>query len=246
MIMMVFFCTILVLTPSVLANTSQSHSTAITTIDDTYSIEEKITLTQTESIIEFFVQSDIKDLSVIINNTDIEFNKISDNLYQVNYSAGLDKEKTIVTISYSYPKKTTLEYSKEFLSNTSIFSITLDNQNIASYENIKTGTTILIHLPEEQDTSKSLNLFSTILIGLLVVLLIVTTTYSLRKRGNGEQRNRDVESSELLTTEKALLMNVLKEIEKKHRDKKISDETYEKLKSHYKQQTVDIMSSLED
>lgn len=247
MIMILSISIITVLTPlSVLANTNQSHSTAITTIDDTYSVEEKITLTQTNDIIEFFVQSDINDLSIIINNTDIDFIKISDNRYQVNYSTGLGQEKTILTLSYSVPKKTAMEYTKEFLSNTSLFTVTLDNQNIASFENVNMGTSILLQIPEEQDTSKSLNLFSTILIGLLVVLLIVTTTYSLRKRGNGNQRNRDVESSELLTTEKALLMNVLKEIEKKHRDKKISDETYEKLKSHYKQQTVDIMSNLED
>ncbi len=244
---MTFIVSLLIVSSnSSLANTIQNHSTAISTIDDTYSVEEKITLSQTSEIIDFYIQSDINDLSIYINNTDIDYSKISDNRYQVNYSSGLEKEKTILTITYSFSKNKAMEYSKEFLYNTSQFSVTLDNQNIASYENIIAGTSILIHFPEEQDTSKSLNLFSTILIGLLVVLLIVTTTYSLRKRGNGKQRNRGVESSELLTTEKALLMNVLKEVEKKHRDKKISDDTYQKLKSHYKQQTVDIMSSLED
>ena len=139
-----------------------------------------------------------------------------------------------------------MQFSKDIIYDTPLLTITLDNQNFASYENLDVDTSLLLNIPEQQDTSKSLNLFSTILIGLLVVLLIVTTMYGMRKRGNGKTRNRDVESSELLATEKALLMNVLKDIEKKHRDKKISDETYEKLKSFYKQQTVEIMSSLED
>lgn len=232
--------------PNTVATTINSHEIDITTIDDTYSVEEKITIEQTESIIQFYVQSGINDLSVIINNTDITVTETTENLYEINYSQGLDNEKTTITITYSYPKKASMQFTKEFIYNTTSSTITFDDQNIASYELVKSGTILNLEFPEQQDTSKSLNLFSTILIGLLIVLLLVTTMYGMKKRKNGQGRNRGIDSTELLATEKSLLMNVLKEIEKKHRDKKISDETYEKLKTHYKQQTVDIMSNLED
>jgi hypothetical protein len=55
-----------------------------------------------------------------------------------------------------------------------------------------------------------------------------------------------VESEETLTTKKALLLSLLKDVEKRHRSKDISDETYNKLKEEYKQQAVDVMKKLED
>ena len=39
---------------------------------------------------------------------------------------------------------------------------------------------------------------------------------------------------------------MLKDIEKQHRGKQISDETYTKLKSEYKQHAVTVMQKLED
>ena len=41
-------------------------------------------------------------------------------------------------------------------------------------------------------------------------------------------------------------MEVLKDIEKQHRAKKISDDTYHKLKDQYKQDAVETMKQLED
>jgi len=43
-----------------------------------------------------------------------------------------------------------------------------------------------------------------------------------------------------------LLLSILKDIEKKHRSKDISDETYHKLKDEYKQQAVEVMKKIED
>ena len=54
------------------------------------------------------------------------------------------------------------------------------------------------------------------------------------------------ESQELLTTKKTLYLAMLKDIEKQHRGKQISDETYTKLKSEYKQHAVTVMQKLED
>ena len=41
-------------------------------------------------------------------------------------------------------------------------------------------------------------------------------------------------------------MSLLKDIEKQHRAKKISDDTYNKIKEHYKNEAVDAMRRLED
>lgn len=232
--------------PTTIAHTVTEQEISITTIDDTYTVEEKVIIEQSQETISFFVQSGINDLSVIINNTNIDVTETGENEYQINYSKGLGQDSTTLIITYSYPEQSSKMFSKEFLYNTSTLTVTLDQRNLASYEGINKGQSLTLYLPDEQDATQSINLFTTILIGLLVVLLIVTTIYGLKKRKNGLKRKRDIDSSELLTTEKSLLMNLLKEIEKRHRDKKISDETYEKLKTHYKQQTVDIMSNLED
>ncbi len=231
--------------PTISAHSVEDHDVEITTIDETLSIEERILLKQQDnSNITFFVPTGATDLSIIINNTNIEASKISENMYQINYSDGLDTDQIEITLTYTHSEPS--PFSKEIIYDTASFKLTFDGKSISSLNSLNSDATISISLPEEQDTKTSLNLYTTILIALLVVLVIVTSAYGIKKRGNGVKRNRDVDSSELLTTEKALLMNVLKEIEKKHRDKKISDETYQKLKTHYKQQTVDIMSSLED
>ena len=41
-------------------------------------------------------------------------------------------------------------------------------------------------------------------------------------------------------------MQLLKDIEKRHRAKKISDDTYHKLKDHYKNEAVETMKKMED
>lgn len=239
---------LLCFTISIEAHSVTDHKIQISTITDTFAIDEKIVLQQKDNeSIDFFVPTDAIDISLIINNTDIDATKISDNLYQIsNITQGLNQSQIEITLTYTQPKDSPLTFSKEFVYDTASFTLIFDQKTITSVESLNEGSTLTINLPEEHDTKTSLNLYTTILIALLVVLVIVTSAYGIKKRGNGVKRNRDVDSTELLSTEKALLMNVLKEIEKKHRDHKISDETYQKLKTHYKQQTVDIMSSLED
>jgi hypothetical protein len=77
-------------------------------------------------------------------------------------------------------------------------------------------------------------------------LLGVTAIYSIKKQKPGKKRDTSTGSEEFLTTKKTLLMSILKEIEKQHRSKKISDDTYHKLKEQYKQDAVDAMKKLED
>ena len=239
--------TALFLIPVAGANTVTTHDVTITIIDDTYSFEEQISLTQDNESIFFSVPSEVNDVSVIINSTDITPKLNPSNHYEIEYPSGVDSNQTKIIISYTHPKQDgAINFEKEFTMYTDEYQVTFDDIQISSAEQINEGSVLSVILLEEQNAETELNLFTTILIALLVVLVIVTTAYGMRKRKNGVKRNRSVESSELLTTEKVLLMDVLKEIEKKHRDHRISDETYQKLKSHYKQQTVEIMSSLEE
>lgn len=235
--------------PTISATIATTHTVTITTIDDTYSVEEKLTFVQDNTTIQFSTYEDATDLYLIINNTEYTPKAVptSDYLYEINYTQGITQEQTTLLISYSYPKnEANQEFSKDFIYDTETFTLKFDQEQLTKSEQINKGSTITVQFPEKQDTAQSLNLYTTILIALLFVLLIVTTVYGFKKRKNVKKRNRETESTELLTTEKALLMSLLKEIEKKHRNHKISDETYEKLKTNYKQQTVDIMSNLED
>ncbi|MDG6219254.1 MAG: hypothetical protein QCI00_07420, partial [Candidatus Thermoplasmatota archaeon] len=224
-----------------------SHDVTITSIDDIFSVEEQLLIRQENATILFNVPSSASDVSVIINESDIPITPVDETTYRFNYSEGVQQNKTVMSLTYSYSKKdTVMIFEKEFNHDTTEFTITFDRQRVVSLEDINAGSIISIQIPEDQATRTSINVFTTILIVLLVVLVIVSTVYGFKKRKYDSQRNRNLESKEVLSIEKSLLMNVLKEIERKHRDQKISDETYQKLKSYYKQQTVEIMSNLED
>jgi len=66
------------------------------------------------------------------------------------------------------------------------------------------------------------------------------------RRQRRKKRVGIVDTPEALTTKKDLLLDLLKELEKRYRAKTISDETYTKLKEEYKAQAVDTMRRLED
>ena len=79
----------------------------------------------------------------------------------------------------------------------------------------------------------------------MVIILIASTLLLMRKQRTKAKKSI-VESDETLATKKALLLSVLKDIEKKHRSKDISDDTYNKLKEEYKQQAVEVMKKIDD
>ena len=83
---------LLCFTISIEAHSVTDHKIQISTITDTFVIDEKIVLQQKDNeSIDFFVPTDAIDISLIINNTDIGATKISDNLYQIlNITHGFD------------------------------------------------------------------------------------------------------------------------------------------------------------
>jgi hypothetical protein len=65
-----------------------------------------------------------------------------------------------------------------------------------------------------------------------------------------KQRTREtqkiIESEEILSNKKTLLLSLLKDLEKKYRAKELSEDTYNKLKDDFKQQAVNVMKKLDD
>ena len=66
------------------------------------------------------------------------------------------------------------------------------------------------------------------------------------RRRKTPKTSSDTESKEILEIKKALYLSMLKDIEKQHRGKQISDEAYSKIKNEYKQQAVTVMQKLEE
>jgi hypothetical protein len=105
-----------------------------------------------------------------------------------------------------------------------------------------------------EKTSKTIAVSSNIsiyhyIIVLLVIIIIIILIVSRRTSKTAvpsKKTELKTASEELLSTKKALLMEVLKDIEKKHRSKQISDDTYHKLKDKYKQEAVQAMKQLDD
>ena len=83
-------------------------------------------------------------------------------------------------------------------------------------------------------------------IALLSILAVVSTFYLIKKKKSSKIRKIVSESEEMLNAKKSLLVSVLKEIEKKHRSKQISDDSYHKLRELYKEQAVETIKKLDD
>jgi len=66
------------------------------------------------------------------------------------------------------------------------------------------------------------------------------------KQKSTKKKDMSSGSEEFLSTKKTLLMELLKDLEKQYRAKKISDDTYHKIKEQYKQEAVDTMKKLEN
>ena len=221
----------------------------ISEINQSYQIKEKITysLPQSNDTIyySFILPEPASDLKIYIENNVINNPIKNENTYSVNLSElNISTSEITVDINYFIPIETTM-FSKTFYYNTSKTEVLFENIKISTSTNQIALSTFQVKLTKLTDEA-SFNLYTIILILLLIVIIIVTSWYGFFKKKNGQTRKRSFESSELLTTEKKLLLDVLKEIEKMHRNQKISDDSYHKLKTPYKQQTVEIMSTLED
>ena len=226
---------------------TEDHEIVITTQDNTISIEERLTikseLNDTYTTISFWVQSGAEDVNFLINTNPVT-PTTSNNQYILDItSLNIAKNTTLqVTISYNLVKNIEI-FEKTVLRDTDSISVKFDENEIYTGQNLNKDAYFKIELYQPSETP--LSGYVIVIILLLVILIIVLTFYSFRK-----QKTKVVEtgseSEELLNTKKTLLMSVLKDIEKQHRSKQISDDTYHKLKEQYKQQAVETMKKIED
>lgn len=230
---------------------SSSHTIQLTAGESLIYVNEKIDIEPQDmesNITElfFWIPTDADDVQASVNNTIIPLTLSDDTVYQANLS-GIQQSSLIsksIDLTYTIPISLQ-QFSKTVLRNTSQLTISYDGDEIGSATNLAMDSSLSVSFPVESDAAL-FNVYTLTLTILLIILLLVSFVYGLRKKKNGKTRKRAFESQEMLSTEKTLLMDVLKNIEKLHRSEKLSDDTYHKLKGYYKQQTVEIMSQMED
>lgn len=227
---------------------TKTHEIVIKTEDDAISVEESLTIqgesNETYETIKFWVQSEAEDINILVNNNPLSYTSI-DNEYTCNISSFNITTDTLIqaTISYTISKDIE-EFKKEIVRNTTSISVEFDENEIFSGENLLSGASFTLRLYKPTETP--LSWYIIVFIVLLVILLIVSTLYLFKKQRSLKIKDIAGESEDLLNTKKMLLMSLLKDIEKQHRSKKISDDTYHKLRGQYKQQAVETMKKLED
>jgi hypothetical protein len=175
---------------------------------------------------------------------------IDDTSYEINLSENnilfTQSDNIVLQLSYFLPTNTET-FQKTILYDTTYLSVEFNDrtiyqgENLLFNENIKNSLFLTLYRP----TEAPFNLTTLIIIFSLVVIVILIMLILVRKNRKPAV-STEGESQELLTTKKALYLAMLKDIEKQHRGKQISDETYTKLKSEYKQHAVIVMQKLQN
>jgi uncharacterized protein YhhL (DUF1145 family) len=221
-------------------------------------VDESIKMTNTgaENVtsLRFWVQQNAQDTTIIERQSGRELIPlITGNIRTCNLSAANltipTGESLTVTVTYFLP--TTEQY---FLQ-----TLMYDTDSLSVV--YKDGTTELTlfqgeHLVYRADVTNSLQirlykpteapLNISILIIVFLIVLIVLASLLLLLRKQRTKKTKAAESEETLSTKKALLLSLLKDLEKQYRAHSISDETYTKLKEEYKADAVDAMKKLDD
>jgi hypothetical protein len=221
----------------------------ITTQNERLFIEENINLkvnsNEIYKTVNFWISSNAKQVKFLFNNYEIDTVIISDNNYTVNISSFNISQNSIINfkLQYYYDKSIN-EFEKYSIYNISFLELNFDKDKIFSGYDISPKTNII--LPLYKLSEAPINVYIFVSIFLFILLVLLTAYYILRRQKTTHIKNISGESKELLSTKKLLLMSVLKQLEKEYRAKKISDDTYNKLRDFYKKEAVESMKKLED
>jgi len=233
-------------------NTSTYVINIATNEDDSFSVTESLTVDVTSSnTLVFWIQDGATNVSILINSETIEPESIVGNSYSCNTS-GLD----IASIQVTYIlDESTSGFVKTFQYNTTSITISFDGREIYTGSSITAGSSLNVTL-QKPVTSVKTETFTTtkyevptwyyLIIVVLIILVLLSFVFPSKKQKTTKKKETTTGSEELLSTKKTLLMEILKDIEKQHRAKQISDDTYHKLKEQYKQEAVEAMKKLED
>ncbi len=224
-------------------STAVSHDINISLNDSIYNVYE-IVLLKIDNLenITCWIPGDAENVFISINDQEISYTT-NGNIYLLNLSGFNISDKIHMSVSYILPY-TSESFNKEFIRPTENLSVKLDDVYIIKNGFFSNGSNI--HIPLSHLETAAISWYVVSLLLLLFVLIVVVIVYALHRQKLSSVKDRAWKSQDVLETEKDLLFNLLKEIEKRYRSRKISDETYNKLKSYYKQRTVEIMKDLED
>jgi len=247
LMLMILAC---LLTTCTLASGTQTIDISITSSGTGLLVTEEIQYThdQEEPLqhFSFWADTEATEVQIILVGSNTPIPRINNgNIYTANLTTGnlslTQGEQASYQITYHLPALET--FNKVLQRETTSLTVTYKTKELYQGEDLLQDSRhhIRLYLP----TEAPLNSVFIGLVVILVVLLMFMVLLFIRKQ---RQRTRKIlnESQELLTTKKALLLSILKDIEKQHRSKDISDDTYSKLKEEYKQDAVEVMKQLDD
>ena len=236
---------------------SNSHEIIITSNEDGYLVEETITLASSETDehfqnIVFWIKNG-NNVNIVIDGNETtptsEGYEYTINVTSMNIKTN---QNPVISITYIINKDAEF-FNKEIKRPTSSLTVTYDNVIIYSSEDLTVGNSFDLSLikqtetiTETQEVEAPATIYYAIIVILVILLIALLSTKSKKKQSPSKVKESANVSEELLNTKKFLLMGVLKEIEKQHRAKDISDDTYHKLRDQYKQEAVIAMKQLED
>jgi hypothetical protein len=238
---------IMIITGSTILVDGEKIDIDIQTDDDGINIIEKYLFEVTdEDIISFWIQSGHSNVVITIDGSDIT-PAINNNIYYVNITEFDITSNDIIQVMYNLDRYT-YEFEKILQYDTNLITISFDENEIYSGKNLSVGGYINIALQKQVAVQnvEEIPFWMFIIVIILAILLIIVFINSVTKQKSTTKKETIGGSKELLTTKKVLLMEILKEIEKRHRSKQISDDTYNKLKDEYKRDAVEAMKHLED
>lgn len=229
---------------------SKNHTIKIESNNDYLTMEESISLDLTEtnySELSFWIMDDASSVKISVNDNKIDKIITNENIYTCNISNLSIDTTDPLSVNINYRLESSIEdsgFEKILQRDTNKVSVTYDSENIYSATNLKENSKFTVQLIKYEE--ETFSILTIVAVFLIVILLIVFTAYFLKKQKIIKKKHALSDSEEYLFTKKTLLMQLLKDIEKRHRAKKISDDTYNKLKDHYKNEAVETMKKMED
>lgn len=230
---------------------TEQYSIALSTSEKGLLVEENILFKnngiENATSVRLWIQQDNKDVQIrAIESGEYLTPIVTDRIRNCKLSKYnltlLPGETLDLELTYTLPTDTE-NFEKTVLYDTASLFVTFNDEQLYQVQDVQSESSFSLRL--YKPTEAPLSITYIIIIFILVVILITSTLLLLRKQRSRAKR-LIVESKEILDTKKALLLSLLKDLEKQHRSKIVSDDTYNKLKDEYKQQAVAVMKKLED
>ena len=225
------------------------HDINILKQNDKILIEENIKFqantNESNKQIIFWISELAQEIQFKFFENEIAFSYLENNNYSVNISSYNLSNNSILNLNINYYiEEDYTEFKKITTYDTNKLSIQFNDENIFEANHLSHKSEILISLYTPTEAPISIYIFISIF--LILLLILIVTYYIFTNQKKSKIKNITGESKELLSTKKLLLMSILKQLEKEYRAKKISDDTYNKLRDLYKQEAVESMKKLED